>query len=205
MEPITTREEWLTRAIPQLRSLITAAGGKDFAPPLVSVGFPSARGLSAKHRAIGECWSERCTDTHQSTVMISPLLCEPVEVLGVLLHELIHASAGVQCKHRGEFKRIATDCGLIGKMTATQPGEPLAMQLHAIAEGIGEYPHVRLNASAIDDERKKQKTRLRLYECNACGQKIRAASDTLAAIHIGEDGEMCGIFTLNTPEAVTPC
>jgi hypothetical protein len=188
------REDWLTEALPKLKELLTDA--PDFKTPLISIGLPHARALSAKQKAIGECWSSRCTSTGQATIFISPLLDDPVEILGVLLHELIHASVGNQCGHRGAFARVARASGLVGKMTATTPGPELTQRLHALAIRLGDLPHARLNAQAVEDERKKQGTRQRLYECDGCGQKIRAATDTLTAHHIGEEGKLCGTFTL---------
>jgi len=197
---IATREEWLSRSLPALKSIILSAGGPDFAAPLISIGFPSRNALSKHKQRIGECWSKRCTDTGQPTIMVSPVIENVVEVLATLLHELVHASVGAECGHRGAFKRVATAAGLVGKMTATAASPTLAQALHDIAESIGSFPHVKLNAQAIEDERKKQKTRMRLYECNKCNQKIRCASDTLSAIHIGDNGEMCGIFVLQAPD-----
>lgn len=188
------REDWLIAALPELKALLVDA--PDFKTPLISIGLPHARALSTRQKAIGECWSSRCTATGQATIFISPLLDDPVEILGVLLHELVHASVGNQCGHRGAFSKVARASGLVGKMTETTPGPELMQRLHALAAKLGDLPHARLNAQAIEDERKKQKTRQRLYECDGCGQKIRAASDTLTAIHIGETGKPCGTFTL---------
>lgn len=135
--------------------------------------------LQRHQRAISQCWPKRCTVTSHLTILISPLLGKPVEVLTVLLHELIHASVGMRCGHRGAFQTVAIAAWMISPMDSTQAGKELAHRLYDLAESIGEFPHVRLNAQAIEDERKKQKMRLRLYECDSCGQKMRATSDTM--------------------------
>lgn len=193
------REEWLTNALPELKTMLVNA--PDFNTPLISIGLPHARSLSGNKRAIGQCWSKDCTDTAQATIFISPVLNDPVEILATLLHELIHASAGNKCGHRGEFARIARSSGLVGKMTATQPGPELKERLHALSMKLGDLPHARLNIKAAESERKKQGTRQRLYECNGCGQKIRAASDTLSALHVGESGDLCGLFEIKEKSA----
>jgi hypothetical protein len=193
-----TREDWLMAALPKIKDLLISA--PDFPTPLFSIGLPHVRSLSAKQRAIGECWSTRCTDTGQATIFISPTLESPVEILAVLMHETIHAALNNKGGHRGRFAEIAKASGLLPPMTATTPGPDLLLRLHAIAADLGDMPHARLNATEIERERKKQTTRQRLYECANCGQKIRAAADDLSAIHIGADGELCGIFTLQKKE-----
>lgn len=188
------REEWLIAALPKVKALLVNA--PNFKTPLLSIGLPSTRALSAKKKAIGECWSDRCTDTGQATIFISPVLDSPLEILAVLTHELIHAAVGTQCGHRGAFAAVARASGLTGKMTATIPGGELTRRLQAIADELGTLPHARLNARAVETERKKQRTRQRLYECETCRQKIRAATNILQAVHMTDEGDKCGTFIL---------
>jgi hypothetical protein len=65
----------------------------------------------------------------------------PSGVLATLTHELVHASVGVEAKHGKLFKRMATEVGLTGKMTATSAGAALVPRLERIAGELGEYPH----------------------------------------------------------------
>lgn len=205
LKPKETRESWLLRAIPTLRKLIIAAGGPDFPEPLVSVGLPSRGALSSKRRTIGECWTEKCVgDEKRCALFISPTLDDPVKVLDVTVHELVHASVGNKAGHGPAFKKVALGVGLTGPMRATVAGPELKAFLVKLAKELGPFPHSPLKN--FRDPGKKQTTRMRLYVCDNCGCKIRKASDTFMALHYCEndvEGET-GMFILkdspNLPE-----
>jgi hypothetical protein len=138
----------------------------------VSCSFPS----HAIRKTIGEAWSETASEDNAHETFISPVLSDPIEVLSVLLHELVHHAVGVQHGHRAPFKRLAVACGLEGKMTATHAGEELTKTLKTMAETLGEYPHKTLNPGI---GRKKQSTRLVKCECNTCGYIVRTTEKWL--------------------------
>lgn len=162
-----TREEWLNQGAEMLTPLIIEAGGGAFKPPLCSVGFPQgSRGGKNGAKAIGQCWSKTCSeDKKRSHIFLHPELADPVRVLDVLAHELVHASVGVEHGHKKPFRDVAVALGLEGKMTATVAGEKLTERLNTIIKAIGEYPHVKLNT----DTAKKKGSRLLKAECPACG------------------------------------
>ena len=164
-----TREEWLNKAETKLRPLFKQAGFN--IPPniRVSCGWPSARGTSSKNKTIGQCWSSNNSGDGTFEIFISPVLEDSCRVLDVLAHELVHATVGLECGHKGDFRRCAVGIGLTGKMTATTASEELKAKLGEIVSVIGEYPHAQLSASSL----KKQSTRLIKAECNGCGMVIR--------------------------------
>jgi hypothetical protein len=172
MEQHTTREAWLKAAASQMRPWIIAAGGGDYIDPLVSVGFPKgSRGKSAAN-AIGQCWDKAVSADKQSAhIFIIPTMTDPVEVLAVLAHELVHASVGTQCGHRGPFRKVAVALGLEGKMTATVPGEMFRRKLTELSNELGIYPHVELKPR----KRGSVGSRLVKVECPStwCGCIVR--------------------------------
>ena len=185
-KPKETRESWLLRAVPTLRKLIVAAGGPDFPDPLVSIGLPSKAALSTKRRRIGECWTEKCVgDEKRCAIFMSPVLDDPVKVLDVTTHELVHASVGVKEGHGPAFKKVAQGIGLIGPMRATEAGPELKAFLVKLAKELGPFPHSPLKNFRSNE--KKQTTRMRLYVCDNCECKIRKASDTFMALHYCEE------------------
>lgn len=197
-----TREAWLTAALPALCKILRAAGAPDFPAPLISMGLPSKGALSAKRKRIGECWSEKAVGAEKRcAIFISPVLDDPVRVLDVYLHELIHAAIGTKEGHGPKFKAVATACGFTGKMRSTEPTPELAGKLKSLADDLGPFPHEALKNFRAPE--KKQTTRMRLYVCDACGQKIRCASDTLVASHACEEGEG-GVFTLSDSPNLAP-
>jgi len=81
-----------------------------------SCGWPSRGGLGQHQAVIGQCFGPQvCTDGVPQ-IFVSPRLAENVEVLGVLLHELVHASVEVQYKHLAPFSQAARKVGLVGVM-----------------------------------------------------------------------------------------
>lgn len=167
---MTTREEWLNAAAKEMKTWVRLAGGDDYIDPLISVGFPKgSRGKSATN-AIGQCWDKSASeDKQRAHIFVIPTMNDPIEVLAVLLHELIHASVGTECGHRGPFKEVATGVGLEGKMTATVPGESLRIRLELLKRDLGDYPHSALKPR----KRGEVGSRLIKVDCDACGCIIR--------------------------------
>lgn len=165
------REAWLVAATEQLRDGLFKRNGEVVPPVKVSIGFPG--GGSARKR-IGECWNGKAASDRIPQVFISPVLAEPVRVLDVLVHELIHAIVP-DAGHKAPFKRIAVKVGLTGKMTATVAGPELEKQLRELSQSLGEFPHAQLSLS----DRKKQTTRLNKVQCSRCGYTCRVTATWL--------------------------
>ncbi len=164
--PKQTREGWLLKATAALRPLFMEKSGVHVPEDVeVSTGFPSSKGISAKTKTIGQCWTRACSEANVNQIFINPCLDDSVEVLAILIHELIHASDDCKSGHRGHFAKTAKSIGLEGKMTATHAGDKLKEQLQKIVHNIGKFPHKKLNASI---DHKKQGTRLIKIGCD-CG------------------------------------
>ncbi len=199
-----TREAWLTRAIPTMCEWLRAAGASKFPAPLVSMGLPSKGALALGKRRIGECWTEKASGSgKRCQIFVSPVLDNAYDVLEVFIHELVHAAVGVKHGHDATFKALALGVGLTGPMRATVAGPALRLRLERLARQLGAFPHDALKhfRSPI----KKQVTRQRLYECDACNQKIRAAHDSLVMRHYCDatlDGKQ-GLFILKDSPNLT--
>ena len=167
---ITIREDWLQQMIDLLRPDFDAVGAPLPEKIRVSCGFPSKSALAKKARRIGECWGVESSEDKSFQVFVSPVLCESVEVAGTLVHELVHAAVGIECKHRGAFPKIAKAIGLEGKMTETTVGEGLVAKLKELIAKLGEYPHARLVAA---NKPKTQTTRMLKVICKECGCVLR--------------------------------
>ena len=187
---LDTREGWLREVAARLAPVLTETG----IPALVSLnldqvrvscGWPARGALAISKRRIGECWLAHMNKDGQSHVFVSPCLDNPVEVVGTLLHELLHAALPPKVKHSKTFAKAALAIGLEGKPTATHASEKLAARINAeILPHVGPYPHQAIDASL----RPKQATRLRLYECQCepdreagTTNKVRVASDNWQA------------------------
>jgi len=153
-----TREAWLLAAV-ELLTPAFAERGATVPEVRVSCGFPQGRA-----KAIGQCWYSAVDKVIQ--IFISPELADPVRVLDVLVHELVHACLGAGKGHGKEFRALATAMGLEGKMTATVAGPALKEQLKALSKDLGTYPHAKLDRHAGP---KKQSTRMVKVQCTQEG------------------------------------
>ena len=161
-----SREHWLGELVSALRPAFAEAGFPLPERIRVACGWPSRSALAGRNRRIGEAWSERCSADGTHETFLSPVLADPVEVGAVLVHELVHHAVGVEHGHKGPFRRCALAMGLEGSMRATTAGAALRERLHALAEGIGPYPHAALQGG---EGRRKQSTRMLRVVCDACG------------------------------------
>jgi len=165
------RETWLLQAMQYARPLFEEAGAPLPEEVRVSCGLPSVGAFASKRR-IGEAWASTASKDKHCEVFISPTIDDPVLILGVLLHELVHCAVGVKCGHKGKFPIIAGKIGLLGPWTSTTAGESLNARLTKWAERLGEYPHGKLEK--MDNGRKKQATRLVKCWCDECGYTVRS-------------------------------
>lgn len=154
------REEWLQKAVKELRRQVFVPAGIDVPETAVSCGFPG--GGSARKR-IGECWATKASDGNLSQVFISPVLEGELLVLATLAHELVHVVDDCENGHKAPFVHMMKAIGLAGKPTATHAGPELAEKLKAVEEKIKHpYPH---NAINLTDNQKKQTTRMLKVVC----------------------------------------
>jgi hypothetical protein len=101
--------------------------------------------------------------THE--ILISPVIDDPVRVLGILVHELAHASTDGD-GHKGRFPALVRLPSLEGKPTATVEGEKFKAEYQPLLDDLGAYPHAKLNAGT---NRKVQGTRMLKAACPVAG------------------------------------
>lgn len=137
MNKYTTREEWLQEAVILLKSQLFDPREYHL-PPVIRVSCGLCPG-----KAVGLMVDPDCVGDGSVAIFIDARLMDSVELLGTLLHELCHASVGIECRHKGPFVKIIRDLGLEGKPTATTvlPETELHATLTGIALTLGEYPH----------------------------------------------------------------
>jgi hypothetical protein len=148
------REQWLMEAVQCFRPWFLERKVEIPQRVMISCGFP--KGARGGH-VIGQCWGANLTNDGTSHMFVCPTLDNPIEVLATTLHECNHAACGLECGHKGEFKRMALSLGLQGKMTATYaaPDTPLYAALEQVAASLGPYPHSKL--TPIKKPRKETK------------------------------------------------
>jgi len=172
----TNRETYLQAATDLLRPVFSQYH-LSYGRVNVSCGFTSRGKGTARRMALGEHIDPAASAAGVSEVFISPVLARTDVVLGVLVHELIHAAVGNAAGHRGPFVRAAKAMLLEGKPTATVIGDQFRESIAApIIANLGEYPHATVT---LANNHKKQKTRQLKVECQCCGYIARVSRTTL--------------------------
>jgi hypothetical protein len=172
------RESWLYHATVFLFDHMQRCG-LTLVPVRVSCGWPLSGGAGQKQVTIGQCFPPTMCADGVAQVFISPRLSDSIDVLGTLLHELIHASFNGRFGHRKEFSQAAKRVGLAGPPTATIVGPELLPLLREYVARSGVYPHA---AIVPEVKEKAPGSRLRLYECSCDPPvKVRVASNEFDA------------------------
>ena len=172
------REAWLQAAASFLFDHI-ATQGLPRVTVRVSCGWPVRGGVSRRRTVIGQCFPPSLCKDDTPQIFISPRLADSIDVLGTLLHELVHASVGCQHGHKKPFSQAARKVGLAGPPTATVVGEQLRPLLVSYVERVGPYPHAAISVTS----KAKVGSRLRLYQCGCTPPiKVRVASDAFQAV-----------------------
>lgn len=171
-----TRENYLQSAILKLQSGVFKRAGITIPEVKVSTGLPGGRGGK---KAIGQHWHPGASTDNVGSIFISPVIDETYQVLGTLVHELIHAAIGNENGHNKVFGAAAKLVGLVGKLTSTTAGPELLefLKVEVVAH-IGAYPHSRLNLK--ENPIKKQTTRMVKMECPECGYIARTSAKNIA-------------------------
>ena len=172
-DPPMNREEWLTAATFEIETALFAPLGKSLPPKWrVACSWPSSR-ASAKNAGgyAGQCFDPTASADGTAEMLVSMSQDDPMEVLSILAHEMVHAIEGVAAGHGKAFKRTALAIGLQGKMTATVPGDAFKHAVGPILNRLGPYPHAAVDLS----KRKKQTTRMVKMTCGECGYIARTS------------------------------
>lgn len=134
-------EVWLNEAVELLRPVFAEAG-YEIPPVYVSVGF-STYGYKpgAKKNIIGVCHASWMTMDGINEIYITPLVTEPVDVIALLVHELIHAVDDCKSSHGPGFQKIsrALRCTDNRHVPLNEWRETVE-RYRAMARQLGRYP-----------------------------------------------------------------
>lgn len=165
------REQWLTRAMPDIEKLFKDAGYEVPGKIRVSCGWPHKGGCGQRKRTLGQCWDKVCsTDAHWH-IFISPTIEDSSRALDILIHEVVHTVVGLKAGHKKVFAACAKAVGLKGPWTKTTATPELDEKLKKLIARIGKYPHGALKPAAVD--KTQEKGRMLKLEC-VCGLKVRS-------------------------------
>lgn len=195
----SSREAWLRSATNELRPYFAKFGLTIPEAIRFSIAFTSQ---GKKSKVAGEVWPAEATDDGHCELIVRADFADPMDVLGILVHQLAHASLPPDVKHGKPFRDAALRLGLEGQMRHALPGPALRERLNELAVALGPLPHARLNFDRVTlggieiaDRPKKQTTRMLKAECLArgCGYTVRVAARWLADCgppHCPKHGQM---------------
>ena len=203
-----TRESWLRAAAHDLSSFFEICGYPIPQNIRYAIAFPST---GRRGPRVGECWHSSTSDDGNFEIIIRADIADPVEVLGVLTHELVHACVPADAGHGKVYREAALKLGLEGKMRHAMPGKLLNGRLVRLAESLGPLPHAKLNIERGRDNKlsadqpKKQRTHLLKAECagKGCGYTVRITSKWAKELgpHCPKHGAMTVHFPRDDEEA----
>lgn len=191
----TTREGWLSAATGMLRSHFKSCGYEIPEKMRFAIAFPST---GRKGKRVGELWHPATSTDGSCELIIRADLDQPADVLGVLVHQLVHAVLPVDAGHGPLFREAAQKIGLTGKMRDAAPSPLLVPLLSEIAVQLGPLPHAALRIERGPDDKgpidrpKKQGTRLLKASCS-CGYTVRITGkwvDEVGPPHCPKHGPM---------------
>jgi len=160
------REGWLTELASRVRVHFS---GLTLSPFRLTCGWPSKCGLSTNRRRVGECHGAKYSKDGTHEIFISPVLDDPLEVAGTVMHELCHVAAGIETAHGKDFIKVCRHVGLTkGKPACVMPGPSLEDTLKGYLKDMPDYPHRALVTPARVAVRPPQNLRL-VCRNPACG------------------------------------
>ena len=134
---VWSRDVWLAQAVDALR-WICSRSGLEVPPLMVASGQVSVQKDGRPVRA--ECSPSWVSVEGLPLVIVGEHLSDPVEILGCLLHEMIHAADDCLDGHGDWFRGWARALGLEGDVRSTQLGRQLRNRLSRLCIGLGPYP-----------------------------------------------------------------
>lgn len=140
------REGWLRQAAAEFRAWIHQVSGVEVPDFRVSMGHGLVH-YEKRVRAV--TWKRECDGEGLNQVFISPQIGDTAEVLGVLLHEMLHVTLDKMDDptwnhHGGQFAEFAIRLGMCAPYTTANPDVPTTARFMVIAAELGPFPHAAL-------------------------------------------------------------
>ena len=179
---IDERAIWLRNAADALRADFDKSGLP--LPDRIRYGFSTKGSGTSK---TGECWHSPASADGAYEIFIRADQENPLEILGILVRELVHAALPVEDSHGKKFKAAALKVGLTGKMRSAIPNHLLEARLRLLLDHLGPLPHRALDISWSPFDKPKRQTHRMLKaicaggnndqgEFQECGYMVRLSS-----------------------------
>ena len=177
MMRVDTREAWLHEAS-RLCVVAIKQSADDLGIELTipENGYDVTMAPIPKGRCIGLCYGACKDRKEKARIVLDVSLDDPVKVMHVLLHELVHAYTNGD-GHRGRFPKIMKHLGSGGKMTTSHAGpEQKEWIVERVLPLLPEWSSVHSTWSFKQRGKRGKGSRLLKITCSNCDIILRASA-----------------------------
>jgi len=179
-----SRENYLIEATDIMRKSLFRPKGYKVPKVELSISWATRGNKSNKGKAkvVGQCFPKQMHAGGINQIVITPnydgsTIKGSMEILGTLVHELVHAVDNCASGHGQAFKNCALAVGLLPPMRSTPESEELKEWLRKnIVDKLGLFPHKKVTLNGT----KKQSTRNIKVACDCCEFSFRTSRKNLA-------------------------
>jgi len=177
-----SRENYLIQATDIMRKSLFKPKGYKVPKVELSISWATRgnRNRKGDAKTLGQCFPKQMHAGGINQIVITPnydgsTIKGSLDILGTLVHELVHAVDNCVSGHGQAFKKCALAVGLTMPMRSTGETEELKEYLRKnIIDKLGLFPHKKVTLSG-----KKQTTRNIKVECNCCEFSFRTSRKNL--------------------------
>jgi hypothetical protein len=194
-----SRENYLIQATDIMRKSLFKPKGYKVPKVELSISWATKGNRNRKGNAktLGQCFPKEMHAGGINQIVITPnydgsTIGGSIDILGTLVHELVHAVDNCVSGHGQAFKNCALAVGLLPPMRSTDESEELREWLRKnILDKLGKFPHKKVTLSGA-----KQTTRNIKVECNNCDFSFRTSRKNLDMMDFEPDCLACSEGTL---------
>ena len=196
-----SRENYLIQATDILRKSLFKPKGYKVPKVELSISWATRGNKTAKGgvKTLGQCFNKVSHAGGINQIIITPYydgstIKGSLDILGTLVHELVHAVDNCVSGHGKAFKDCALAVGLTMPMRSTGESEELKEYLKKnILDKLGLFPHKKVTLNGT----KKQTTRNIKVACDCCDFSFRTSRQNLAIMDFEPDCLACCEGTLH--------
>ena len=196
-----SRENYLIQATDIMRKSLFKPKGYKVPKVELSISWATRgnRNRKGDAKTLGQCFPKQMHAGGINQIVITPnydgsTIKGSLDILGTLVHELVHAVDNCVSGHGKAFKDCATAVGLTGPMRSTGESDELKEYLRKnIIDKLGLFPHKKVTLNGT----KKQTTRNIKVTCDCCDFSFRTSRKNLAIMDFEPDCLACSEGTLH--------
>jgi len=182
-----SRENYLIQATEIMRKSLFKPKGYKVPKVELSISWATRgnRNRKGDAKTLGQCFPKHMHAGGINQIVITPnydgsTIEGSIDILGTLVHELVHAVDNCVSGHGQAFKNCALAVGLLPPMRSTPESEELREWLRKnILDKLGKFPHKKVTLNGT----KKQTTRNIKVTCDCCEFSFRTSRKNLELMH----------------------